>query len=78
LNVPKLGFPMGFLLGPTGTVSTPRMMRWIAIKDNAAFVAQLERLAETPGLERLLFGHGKPITDDPRGALRSVVAQLRG
>jgi hypothetical protein len=78
LNVPRLGFPMGFLLGPTGTVSTPRIMRWMAIKDKAAFVSQLERLADTPGLERLLFGHGKPITDDPRGALRSVVAQLRG
>jgi hypothetical protein len=77
LNMPQLGFPVGFFLGPTGRVSTPRVVRWIALKDRRAFAAQLERLAETPGLTRLLFGHGKPITEDPRGALRSVVSQLR-
>ena len=78
LNVPKMGFPMGFLLGPTGQVSTPRLVRWIAIKEKRAFAAQLETFAGTPGLNRLMFGHGKPITEDPKGALLSVVAQLRG
>lgn len=78
LNVPKLGFPMGFLLGPTGKVSTPRLVRWMSLKDKRAFAAQLEKLAETPKLTRIMFGHGKPITDDAPGALRAVVAQLRG
>jgi hypothetical protein len=78
MNMPKMGFPVGFFLGPTGTISAPRVMRLIGIKDKKAFAAHLERLAATPRLERLTFGHGKPITDDPAGALRKVVAQLRG
>jgi len=77
LNVPKLGLPMGFVLGPTGRVSTPRIVRWLGLKDKKAFTAQLEKLADTPGLNRLLFGHGRPVTDNPRGALLSVVEQLR-
>ncbi len=77
LNMPKLGFPMNMMLGPTGTISAPRVMRMIGIKDKKAFAAHLERLAATPRLERLTFGHGKPITDDPAGALRTVVAQIR-
>ncbi|HVK82692.1 MAG TPA: hypothetical protein VM513_01225 [Kofleriaceae bacterium] len=78
LNMPKLGFPMGMFLGPTGRISAPRVVRLLAIKDKRAFAAQLERLAETPGLDRLMFGHGTPITEDCAGALRSVAAQLRG
>jgi len=78
LNVPKLGFPMGLILGPTGKVSAPRIVRWMAMKDKAAFAAQLEKLAETPGLNRLMFGHGRPVTEDPKAALLSVVSQLRG
>ncbi|NVB81875.1 MAG: hypothetical protein HOV81_26070 [Kofleriaceae bacterium] len=77
LNMPKLGFPMGVFLGPTGTISAPRAMRWTMMKDKKAFASQLEKLAETPGLRRLLFGHGQPITEDAPGALRKVVAQLR-
>jgi hypothetical protein len=78
LNVPKLGFPMGFVLGPTGQVSAPRIVRWVAMKDKRAFAAQLEKLADTPGLNRVLFGHGKPVTENPRAALLAVVEQLRG
>ena len=78
LNMPKLKFPMSVFLGPTGRISAPLAARVIALKDKRAFVAQLERLASTPGLNRLLFGHGKPITEDPGGALGRVVEQLRG
>lgn len=78
MNMPKLKGPMGFFLGPTGQVSAPRAMKWIFVKDKAAFATQLEALAATPKLERLCFGHGHPITEDPQGELRKVVAQLRG
>ncbi len=78
LNMPKLGFPMSVMLGPTGTISAPRVMRLFALKDKKAFADHLERLAATPNLTRLTFGHGHPITDDPAGALRKVVAQIRG
>lgn len=78
LNMPKLKGLFGFLLGPTGRPSAPRMMRMFGIKDRKAFAAHLERLAETPGLRRILVGHGRPIDTDPAGALRQVAAQLRG
>jgi hypothetical protein len=76
MNVPKRGGLFGFLLGPTGRVAAPRVMRWLAIKDKRAFAAHLEKLAQLPGLKRILFGHGAPITDDAPGALRKVAAQL--
>ena len=50
LNMPKLPFPMNAFLGPTGTISAPRFVRWVAIKDRKAFAAQLETLADAPGL----------------------------
>lgn len=78
LNVPKRSGVIGFLLAPTGQVSTPRLQRWIGMQDKRAFAGHLERLAETPDLRRLLFGHGAPVTEDAPGALRRVAQQLRG
>ena len=78
LNVPKRGGLVGLMLAPTGQVSAPRLLRWMWIKDKPAFAAHLERLAATPDLRRIMFGHGDPITEDAPGALRRVVAQLRG
>nr|HEX4313068.1 hypothetical protein [Kofleriaceae bacterium] len=76
LNMPVLGGMMGLMLSPTGRVSTPRLMRWIGIHDKRALAAHLERLAATPGLKRLYFGHGRPVLEDAAGALRGVVQQL--
>lgn len=78
LNMPKLKGVMGLLLGPTGTVSVPRAMRLLGIKDRKAFAAHLDRLADTPGLRRILVGHGRPVDSDPAGVLRQVAARLRG
>jgi hypothetical protein len=78
LNVPKRSGIAGFMLSPTGQVSVPRFARWLGVKDKRAFAAHLERLAGTPELRRLMFGHGEPITDDAPGALRRVAAQVRG
>ena len=61
----------------TGRVSAPLVMRWVALKDKAAFARQLDAQAALPGLRRVLVGHGAPITDDPAGTLRQVAAQLR-
>jgi hypothetical protein len=77
LNVPKLKGMVGFFLAPTGQVSSPRALRWFGIQDKRALASHLERLADTPNLRRLLFGHGAPVTEDAPGALRRVVAQLR-
>jgi hypothetical protein len=76
LNLPKVGGIMGFVLAPTGTVSTPRIQRWLLMRDKRAFSAHMRRLADTPNLKRVLVGHGTPITDDAPGALRQVAEQL--
>jgi hypothetical protein len=78
MNQPKVPGLMGFLLAPTGKVASPRMARMFFVKDKRALAAHLERLAETPGLKRILFGHGRPVTDDAPAALRQVAAQLVG
>jgi hypothetical protein len=77
LNVARRGGLFGFALAPTGQVSVPRVMRWLGVKDSRAFADQLEQMAATSGLRRLLFGHGAPIVEDAPGALRRVAAQLR-
>ena len=77
LNMPVLTGMMGFMLGPTGRVSSPRLTRWFGIQDKRAMAAHLERLAAEPGLERLYFGHGKPVTADAAGTLRAVAQQLQ-
>jgi|JI10StandDraft_1071094.scaffolds.fasta_scaffold08799_3 hypothetical protein len=76
LNLPPRKGLWGFMLAPTGTVSTPRIQRWMGMQDKRAFAAHLDRLAATPGLRRLLFGHGRPVTDDAPAALRQVARQL--
>jgi hypothetical protein len=78
MNQPKVKGLIGFLLAPTGKVAAPRMARMFFVKDKRALAAHLEKLAETPGLKRILFGHGRPVTDDAPGALRQVAAQLVG
>lgn len=77
VNVPKRSGVIGFLLSPTGQVSTPRIQRWLGMQDKRAFADHLERLADTPNLQRLLFGHGAPVTEDASGTLRRVAGQLR-
>lgn len=75
-NLPRLRGIMGFLLGPTGKVAVARVSRWFLVKDRRALAADLERLAATPKLRRVLVGHGAPIVDDPAAALRSAAAQI--
>ena len=75
-NLPKLGGLFGFLLSPTGMPAVPRITRWFMMKDGAAFKADLEKLGETPGLARVIVSHGKPMTDDPGGILKTVASRL--
>jgi hypothetical protein len=78
LNLKRKRGVIGFLLGPTGRISTPRIQRWIGMQDKRAFASHVERMARAPELRRLLFGHGSAITEAPGDALRQVAAQLRG
>jgi len=65
------------LMGTTG--KAPRIsLLWklFAMKDRAAVRAHLMRLAETPGLVRLVFSHGPHVSDDAAGALRRAAEAL--
>jgi hypothetical protein len=75
-NLPRLKGLQGLFLGPTGRVTTPRIVRWFLVKDKRALAQDFERLAATPGLRRVLVGHGKPIEEDAGAALRSAAGEL--
>jgi hypothetical protein len=76
LNLPKQGGMMGVLLGPTGVVSVPRITRWMVVKDTAALKEHLLELSQTPGLGRILVGHGETIEGGAADTLKSAAARL--
>lgn len=76
LNVPKIGGLAGMFLSPTGQVSVPRFARLMIVKDRKAFLADVEAVAAR-GVHRVMFAHGKPVTENAPGELRRVIEQLR-
>jgi len=73
-NLSRLPGLMGLLLRllgpPGGGVGVARVVRWREVSDRKRVQAWLRSLAERPELRMVLVGHGSPVTDDPRGALR--------
>jgi Domain of unknown function (DUF4336) len=51
------------LIGSTGGPKVTRTARWFIVDDRAAYAAQLRRLAATPGLARVIPGHGLVLRD---------------
>jgi hypothetical protein len=76
MNIPKRSGLIGFFLAPTGRPGIPRVARWITMKDKTAAVSHLDRLASTPGLTRILVGHGQTISDAPAETLKSVLKEV--
>jgi len=70
------GFVSGVLgfFGPEPKVVP--LSKLMVYKDKKAARAHLEKLADTPGLARVVVSHGKPITGDAGGAVRRAVAVL--
>jgi hypothetical protein len=75
-NLPKVGGPVDVFMHPTGRPSVPRAMRWLMVKNKSAFRSQLERLADEPGLRRVIVGHGKWLDEQPRAELRAALDVL--
>ncbi|MGZ6125435.1 MAG: hypothetical protein ACXWLR_10785 [Myxococcales bacterium] len=73
---PGSGF-QGFMfrvMGFTGQEpKVPPFFRLRAVTDKKALRADLLRLADTPGLVRLVPSHGRIVTSDPSGAIRRAV-----
>jgi hypothetical protein len=76
INVPKQGGVMGFFLAPTGVPSVPRISRWMLLQEQKAFKQHLLDIAGTPGLERVLVGHGPTLEANSSSALREAAARL--
>jgi hypothetical protein len=70
------GFVLKHLTQSTGGPRVSRVGRFFLVKDKAAFVAQLHRLAETPKLVRVIVSHHETITDRPADALRAAAATV--
>jgi len=78
LNMAPSGGMMGFLLAPTGRLSVPRIVRWIGLANRDAVADRLSRLADTPGLTRVLVGHGKTVSDQASQKLKAAAQELAG
>jgi hypothetical protein len=70
------GFIFRHITGSTGGPRVTRLFRMMAVKDKAAFRDNLQRLAGTPELKRIIVSHHEPITDQPADTLRRVAASL--
>lgn len=81
MNLPRLPGFMGWVYGVIGSTGAPKvtpLLRLVAVRDRAALKAHLAALAETPGLYRVIPGHGFALSgaDEARAALRRVVDAL--
>jgi hypothetical protein len=63
----KMPLPLQVLMGPIGTLSTPRAIRWMLLKNKAAWAEQLAELA--PQTTRLIPGHGAVVMPASSGLL---------
>ena len=78
-NQPHLPGFFGFVYKTIGSSGGPRvtpLLRLAMVKDKSALRAQLEKLAETPRLARVIVAHGKRVDSDAAGFLRQVAATL--
>jgi hypothetical protein len=75
-NLPGLkGFALRHITCSSGGPRVSRVARLFLIKDKAAFVAHLARLA-TPDLRRVIVAHHQTIAEDPAGTLRRIAASV--
>ena len=78
-NLPHQRGVAGFIvrmLGSTGGPKVTRAARMLVVRDRAALREHLHRLADTPGLKRLVPGHGDVIEENAADVLRAVAAAL--
>lgn len=79
-NMPHLsgftGFVFRYLTQSSGGPRVSRVARWFVVKDMKAFAAHLARLADTPGLARIVVSHHETIVNEPATVLRDVARSL--
>jgi hypothetical protein len=70
------GFVFRHITQSTGGPRVSRLTRLLMLKDAAAFGRHLARLADTPGLRRIIVSHHRTIDERPAEVLREVAATL--
>lgn len=79
-NMPHVPGAQGFVLKhvtrSTGGPQLTRVSRFFLVKDKAKVRAQLEQLAATPKLARVIVSHHQTIDVDPAGVLRAIAATV--
>jgi hypothetical protein len=70
------GFMLKHVTKSSGGPRITRLARLGIIKDKSVFRAQLEKLADTPDLKRVLVAHHLPLEGDVAATLRAVAATL--
>lgn len=79
-NMPHVAGPSGFVLRhvtqSTGGPRITRIGRWFVVRDRAALRRDLEELAATAGLRRIVVSHHLVISEAPVDVLRAIAASL--
>ncbi|HEY2748439.1 MAG TPA: hypothetical protein VGL86_27640 [Polyangia bacterium] len=78
-NQPHLPGFFGVVYRTIGSSGGPRvtpLIKLAMVKDERALRAQLEKLADTPRLRRVVMAHGTRVDDDAAAYLRQVAATL--
>ncbi len=75
-NMPGLQGLVLRILGSTGGPKVTRLGRLLTVKDREAARQYLHRLADTPGLRRIIVSHGDIIDRDPAATLHHVADGL--
>jgi len=70
------GFVLKNITGSSGGPKVSNLFKWFVISDKRAFRAHMERLADLPGLRRVIVSHHQTIDTDVAATLRSAVASL--
>lgn len=70
------GAILRYITQSTGGPKVSRVGRWLIIKDAKTFRRELERLASTPDLRRIIVSHHEVIDHDAARVLREVAATL--
>lgn len=71
-----VGFVLKHVTRSTGGPRISRLSRLFVVKKKAALRAHLERLADLPGLRRIVVSHHRVIEREPARVLREVAATL--
>ncbi len=80
-NLPKLPGVKGWIYGAIGSTGGPKvtpLLRLVSVRDRVALRANLESLAATPGLTRVIPGHGTAVEGEAaaRAVLLTAAASL--